>query len=217
MATRERVADLGHRHGRELVLGLCHECRSARLASGLSQASVARAAGMSAAQYGRLERSEIRDVRVDQLARVTAALGMKLVMRAYPIGDPIRDAGQLRVAGRFRAALGPGLRWSSEVPLPIPGDLRAWDGAVNGADDWIPVEIETRLADVQATQRKISLKCRDAGTDRVILVIADTATNRRALRAADGSLRTQFPLSGRLVMASLRAGFLPDRSGIVLA
>ena len=56
------------------------------------------------------------------------------------------------------------------------------------AVDWRrPAEAETVLDDVQALERRLALKVRDGGVDGVILVIADTARNRRALAAAPGS------------------------------
>jgi hypothetical protein len=60
------------------------------------------------------------------------------------------------------------------------------------------------------------LKRRDAGANLVILLIADTAGNRRALRAHRESLRASFPLDTRAILAALRAGGAPKSSGIVV-
>jgi hypothetical protein len=50
----------------------------------------------------------------------------------------------------------------------------------------------------------------------MVLVLADTRTNRAALVAADETLRSAFPLARREVIASLRVGRAPSANGIVL-
>jgi hypothetical protein len=77
-------------------------------------------------------------------------------------------------------------------------------------------ELETRLMDAQALVRRLALKQRDAGLARMVLVLADTRTNRAALAAADGTLRSAFSLAKREVIASLRDGRAPNANGIVL-
>jgi hypothetical protein len=94
------------------------------------------------------------------------------------------------------------------VPIPIHGDRRAWDA--------IAVEAETRLRDIQALERRIALKQRDGGVDVVILLVNDTAANRRVLAAHREALRARFPLDGRAILAALRAGRAPQDSGIVV-
>jgi hypothetical protein len=70
--------------------------------------------------------------------------------------------------------------------------------------------------DAQALVRRLALKQRDAGLARMVLVLADTRTNRAALAAADGTLRSAFPLARHEVIASLRVGRAPNANGIVL-
>jgi hypothetical protein len=76
------------------------------------------------------------------------------------------------------------------------------------------VEAETHLGDVQATERKIHLKQRDAGMPRAILLLRYTRHNRRMVDEA-GALRRSFPLRTRSVLAALRAGRDPGGDGIV--
>jgi hypothetical protein len=102
------------------------------------------------------------------------------------------------------------------VPLRIPGDRRAWDAAVLGGDWHIPVDAESRLRDVQACSRRTALKRRDDRQDVVILLVADTRNNRRALRFAAPDLIVDFPLPGAQAIASLEAGRRPAASAIVL-
>ena len=128
----------------------------------------------------------------------------------------MRDAGQLALLARFRALLPSGIRHRTEVPLPIPGDRRAWDEVIDGAGWSMPVEAETRLRDVQALSRRVALKCRDAGVERVLLVVADTRHNRSTLRLYGTDLAAAFPVSGRAALAALRAGRQPEASAILL-
>jgi hypothetical protein len=116
---------------------------------------------------------------------------------------------------RLHRDLHPSLRWHTEVPFPNPGDLRAWD-AVTGRDHWrLGIEAETVIDDTQALDRKIALKVRDGGVDRVLLLVTDTPRNRRALAAA-GAAFADLPLRSRELLASLRVGREPTGSGIVL-
>jgi hypothetical protein len=109
-----------------------------------------------------------------------------------------------------------GTPWRTEVALPIPGDLRAWDALAPLSSKRVAFEAETHLSDLQAQTRRWELKIRDGRVDIVILVVADTAHNRRVLRLYRESLRALFPLDRRAVLKSLRAGNAPAANGIVL-
>jgi hypothetical protein len=76
-------------------------------------------------------------------------------------------------------------------------------------------ELESHLLDAQALARRASLKQRDAGLARMVIVIADTALNRASLAAADPTLRAAFPLRGRALLTDLRAGRLPRDNGVL--
>lgn len=78
------------------------------------------------------------------------------------------------------------------------------------------VEAETRLADGQALERRIALKIRDGGPGHVLLLVADTRSNRHALAALRGGLRATFPLEGRSVLAAVRDGRDPGANGVVV-
>jgi hypothetical protein len=149
------------------------------------------------------------------LGSYCAVVGLDLTLRAYPAGDPLRDRAQLALLERLRARLHPSLGWATEVPLPIEGDLRAWDAVVQGRGWRRPVEAETVLDDLQALERRLSLKRRDGGVDHVILLVADTTRNRRALRAAPAALGS-LPLRTREILAALAVGDEPGPSGSVI-
>lgn len=149
-----------------------------------------------------------RRASVLELAAIGATVGRDIRLHAYPAGDPIRDAGQQRMLDRFRARLHPGLVVRTEVPLPIGADLRAWDAVIRGEDWRRPAEAETVLDDIQALERRLALKVRDGGVDGVILVIADSPRNRRALAAASGSF-SAFERNSRRVLSALAAAETP--------
>jgi hypothetical protein len=144
-----------------------------------------------------------------------AAVGLDVRLRAFPAGDPIRDAGQQRLLERLRARLHPSLRWATEVPLPIEGDLRAWDAVVRAATWHRPVEAETVLDDLQALERRLALKRRDGGEDHLIVLVADTPRNRRALAAAPEAFTT-FRRDARVVLRALAAGTDPGSSAVLI-
>lgn len=148
-------------------------------------------------------------------ASVGAVLGLSVSLRAYPAGDPIRDAAHSKLLERFRRRLHPSLRWRTEVPLPNAGDPRAWDAVVSGIEWRDAVEAETGVDDAQALERRVELKRRDGAMDHVILLIADTRRNRDALVAAPAAFAA-FPLRTRQILGALGAGRDPGNSGIVL-
>jgi transcriptional regulator with XRE-family HTH domain len=191
------------------------ELREARLLAALTQREVALAVGISAAEVSRIERGQAPHVAYETLVAIAAVLGLDLPLRAFPNDDAVRDAGQLRLLAALRTIL-PHLDHRSEVALGLPGDRRAWDLMLLGPGWSLAVEAETRLRDIQALQRKITLKCRDGGLDRVLLLVADTRHNRRVLRLASDEFVASFPLRGRDALAALRAGRLPEESAIVM-
>jgi transcriptional regulator with XRE-family HTH domain len=193
------------------------ELGDARRVSGLSQARAAVRAGTSQSQWGRLERGELRRPTFDLVCRACRAVGLAPAFKAYPAGPPIRDAASLALLARFHDLLALRLRVRREVPIPIPGDLRAWDGRIEGRDGSASIEAEGRIHDAQALARRIALKVRDdpeAGV--VILVVNETPHNRRILAEHREALRAQLPLDGSAIARALRAGRIPPASGIIL-
>jgi transcriptional regulator with XRE-family HTH domain len=189
---------------------------SARLDSGISQQAAGRAAGMSRAQFGRIERGEIASLSIDQLCRAAAAVGLKVSLRSFPDGDPARDAGQLAILERFRQRLPGDPLWRTEVPLPMPGDRRAWDGLLVLGRRRAGCECETRLRDAQSVEPRLALKLSDGQVDIVLLIVPDTVANRRFLDQHREQLRGLLPLDSRQVLDAFRRGDLPEKSGIVI-
>jgi hypothetical protein len=171
---------------------------------------------MGYSTLGRIERGALAGVSVEQVALACVGVGLEPTFRAYPRGDPPRDAGHLRLLARFRARLAGGAPWQTEVPMPIPGDLRALDARTSFDDLLIGIEAETQLGDVQAIARRVLLKERDSGVDVMVLLVADTRTNRSVLAMHRDMVRGAFPLDTREVLASLTQGRAPTANGIVI-
>jgi transcriptional regulator with XRE-family HTH domain len=216
MATRERPVDRGSRIAARARTFVGDEVHRARTQAGLSQTAVARAVGVHRSTIGRIERGEIAGLSIELAARLCGAVGLDLSVRPFPGGDPIRDAAHVALLGRLRSRLPASVPWRTEVPLSIPGDLRAWDAVIGGSNGAIAIEAETRLFDVQALARRLALKRRDGGVERVILLIGNTVANRRALALVRDALRVEYPLDTREILAALTAGDSPADSGIIV-
>jgi len=220
VSTNERAASRGSRMARDDLGRLGNEFRMARVGAGLSLAFVGAAVGLSRSHVARIERAQVPGVGVEHLVRIGAVLGLDVRIRAYPGGDPLRDAGQVRLGGRLRGRIHPAIRVRSERLLPDVADARAWDHWLDG---WptgtnprgLAVELETRIGDYQALMRRLNRKMRDGGVDDILLVVADTPSNRRAVAAAGPQVAADFPVSARRALASLAAGERPTGSALV--
>jgi transcriptional regulator with XRE-family HTH domain len=215
MPVRTRVIDRARSRARVARIEIGGQIRRARLSAGLRLVDAGGAIRRSASWTSRVERGLVRNVPADELILLAAAVGLKLWLTTYPAERAIHDAPQLALLRRFRARVGDGWSWSYEVIVPIPGDLRAADAVIGGAVR-VMVEAFTRLADAQAQLRSVLVKARDLGIGRVVIVIADTNANRRALAEAGEVLLADFPLSTRTVLAALSAGRDPGANGIVV-
>jgi hypothetical protein len=153
---------------------------------------------------------------LEQLSSVATALGLDLSIRFFPTGDPIRDVAHGRLLERLHQRLPSSLTWHVEVPLPLSGDLRAWDAVISGPGWRIAVEAETRIADVQSLERRLTLKRRDGRVENVLLLIADTRANRMALDSVKAGAIADLPLDPRLLLGALADGRDPGGSGIVV-
>ena len=192
------------------------EIRLARLELDLSQEAAAAAIARSGSAWSRLERAEVVNLPLIDLTVAAAVVGLELNLRTYPAGRPLRDRSHLELLERLRARLAPGVLWQTEVPLPNPGDLRAWDALIRVAQVRVGVEAETRARDAQALQRKLMLKRRDGGVDHVILLLASTRHNREFLRSVGAGFKAELPLPGKLALERLAAGRDPQGSSIIL-
>lgn len=194
---------------------LGREVRVARISGGRTQAEIARAIGTSVARVSRLERGLVPTVSHRQLARLAAATGLKLYVRAYPAGRRLLDAPQLALLAELRRRAHPAWRWETEVPMPIAGDLRAADARATLSGCSVAVELWTRLADWQLQSRSALLKQRDLGADRLVVVLRDTHANRDALRQAGPDALASFPGSPRTILRALAEGRDPGANAVL--
>ena len=200
-----------------LVRRVGEELYTARKAAGLSSRAVGALTGISHVQVIRIERGLAQHVDIQTLGRLAGVLGHELSLRIHPIGPPVRDKGHIALLERFAARLGPNVTWETEVAIPLPGDLRSADGLVTAttSDFDAVVEAETRLHDVQATERRIRAKQRDLGATRAILLVADTRHNRSVIAAIPG-VKEQFSVGTRSCLAALKAGRDPGADCLVI-
>ena len=215
MPIAERSADAGTERGRKLARSLGSELRIARRLAGVSQLKVGRAVGLSGAEVGRVERGEAPWLTIEHAARLLRAVGLDLWIRTFPAGPALRDAGHLRLLADFESRLSPQLRTQREWPIPNDRDRRALDLVIIGLPMRTAVEAETVLTDLQALERDINLKRRDARLGRMILLVRKSRRNLRVLRSAD-ALRRAFPLGTRAVMIAVARGHDPGADGIVV-
>jgi transcriptional regulator with XRE-family HTH domain len=216
MSTRTQVLSSARVRARAVRGEIGAEVRRARLASGLRMTDVGRAIGRSAAWISRAERGLIASIGFDDLIVLGAAVGLKLWATTFPAERAIHDAPQLLLLRRFRARVGEMWRWSFEVVVPIARDQRAADAVMEAAGARIMVEAFTRIADAQAQLRAVQIKARYMGISRVVIVVAATKANRRAMSEAAAMLAAEFPLGSRATLAALVAGRDPGANGTVL-
>ncbi|HEX6140843.1 MAG TPA: hypothetical protein VF013_10370 [Candidatus Limnocylindria bacterium] len=91
-----------------------------------------------------------------------------------------------------------------EAPIPSAADLRAWDVLLAVDGSRIGVAAETVFRG-QALLRRERQKARDSGVDRLLLVLAETHRNRRAVQQAGRWVAEAFPVGSRAAWAALRA------------
>jgi transcriptional regulator with XRE-family HTH domain len=216
MARRHRASIEGHRLAQRLQAQLGEEIRIARTNAGVGQRDAAEAAGMSHAQFGRIERGMLGSLNFDQACRAGFAVGFRYSGHPFAEGDAVRDAGELRLLERFVALLPSLARVDRESPFPISGDRRVWDALVTLGGRRAGCKAETHLRDIQALERRMALKLRDGAVDMLILVVADTVHNRRVLDEHRDALRELLPLDGLQVRRSLRDARLPSASALIL-
>jgi len=214
MPTHESAVQRGARRARDLLRRVGDELRLSRVAAGLSTRTLGRMVGISHTQVIRIEGGHAPHVDIDVVSRMASVLGYSLTLGIYQIATPVRDAGHLALLARLRERVHASVRWRSEVPMPIPGDLRSADATLDGDQLDAMIEAETRLADVQGLERRVANKARDLGVRRVILLVLDSSHNREVVRSTPW-LAERFPVGTRAALAALRHGRDPGGDCLV--
>jgi transcriptional regulator with XRE-family HTH domain len=217
MPVRDSRLDRAHANADSIVAEAVREFQTSRRALGLSMREAGAAVGMSTSQVSRICAGRTIEVTVEQLCRLHSAVGLRSVMRAYPDGDPVRDIAQVRLLERLRVRTSQDLRWRTEVPVHGSTDARAWDAMVEGHDCREGIEAVSRFGDAQMILRRLMRKLRDdTRVGHVVLLLADTHANRRALEEVRASLVADLPLDTRAILRALGRGECPRGSGIVI-
>jgi transcriptional regulator with XRE-family HTH domain len=218
VATSERAVERADVRGRRALAAFGDEVRERRIELGLSQEAVATAARISRPRYTRVEAAKAPTLTIIEATRIASVLGLDLSVKVYPGGDPLRDAASVARLEALAARVSRPLRFRTEVPLPERDDgfeQRAWDAEVRGAGLRTTFELEMRIRDAQAVERRITLKRRDDPPDRFVLLVAATRHNRRMLADHPRFFRDLPRLRPSTVFRALAAGHHPP-TGLIL-
>jgi transcriptional regulator with XRE-family HTH domain len=195
------------------------EFKDRRLMLGLSQAFVASACGLSRARYGEIEAGKTDTLTVLEFYRIAVVLGLDPFTRLYPGGSALRDGAHFE---KLEVVLGSAARplvHRREVLLPAADgrvERRAWDADLRGGGRRTTIELEMRLYDAQAQERRIGEKRRDDPSDHFLLLVAGTRTNRRVLRQHAGLFGDLPRMSKARLLAALAAGRHPGTALVLV-
>lgn len=216
---RSRPASRGLSRARYLATAFGRELRIARLAAGLTQAQVAKLAGLSQQQASLVERG-IGDVSLVARCRLAAACGHELGWRLYPVATVrLRDSGQLTLAQVIVTAAHESWRPRLEVPV-APGDPRAADLLLTGPGEIVHIEIERALVDFQGQLRSAQAKrevlaAQEKNPMRLVIAIPDTKRSRSRLDPFGDLITRTMPASSRTIWRAIRGGEPLSQDGIL--
>ena len=77
----------------------------------------------------------------------------------------------------------------------------------------VGVEIETKIRDIQALVRRTPQRERDGGVDEIVIVLANTRTNRALVAELRTALGERFQTQPRAILLALRRGRADSRLG----
>lgn len=179
------------------------ELVTTRQALNVSQRALSAELHRSQTALVRMERlANLDRISFVEVAQMASLLGLELGAGLYPLGDPIRDKGHQALLKRFRARLSPIVKVMAEVPLSNAGDRRSWDLFLTIVHQRVGVEAETRIP--------------DGGADEVLLILGESAVNRRLLPDLLEALGPRFVTPPRLLLKYLREGRPLPGSGVLL-
>lgn len=185
----------------------------------MSQARVAQLSGVTQQLVSLAELGE-PTISLDARCRLAAACGHELGWRLYPVATVrLRDSGQLALAQRIVGTAHPS--WTPRLEVAIgPGDPRAADLVLIGADEVIHIEIERALVDFQAQLRAAELKRealvqREHRPVRLVLAVPDTTTSRRRLAPFADLIARTLPGTSRAIWRAIRSGEQLGGDGIL--
>jgi ribosome-binding protein aMBF1 (putative translation factor) len=217
MGTRETRVQRGRRHGDQVLTRVIGELRTARELAGVSQRTLANELAWSQSEVNRLEPFRFHSVSFTRLCEISAVLGLELSASLHPAGDAVRDRGHQKVRVRVvRLVADPPYVFTHEAAFPAMGDLRSWDLLLSLDDFLVGIEIESRVRDIQACVRRVRAREREGGVDAIVLVLADTAHNRRIVGELREALGPRFATDPRAIVRALGSGRRLPGSGVIL-
>lgn len=194
------------------------EIKGARAVHGLSLQAAADRAGVAWSTALRLEGGD-PNASVATLTALTEAVGLDLVLRAYPGRPPsLRDTGQLTLVRALLARIHASIKPTIELGIGTRGE--SVDVALFGAEEIVCVEVETRIVDFQEQYRR-AIRKRDAVAAmhrravRLVLAVEDTRRNRTAMAPHLELVRTALPAGSREVLGALGGGGVVGRHGLL--
>jgi len=146
------------------------EIRLARYNAAATLRDVATPLCWSRSKVSRIERGLTVGVALADLVHLAGTVGLRLSVKLYPAGRPIRDIGQVELLAALNARMS--RRWLTrqEVPMPRAGDLRAADQVSTLDGCSVMVEAYRALVDAQAQIRAARLKQAELNADRLIIL-----------------------------------------------
>jgi DNA-binding XRE family transcriptional regulator len=209
-SSRRRAAQQSARIGEEI--------RLARVTLAWTHQDVAVRAGVAWDTEVRVENGD-PSARFDTVCAVAEAVGLELVMRAYPGRQPsLRDTGQLEHAELLRSQANPS--WQAQTEVTAGPNGEAIDLVLFGPHEILDIEIERMATDFQAQYRRANRK-RETIADqhrrpvRLVLAIEDTRRNRAALEPHQAFMASVLPAGSRRVLTALRTGHALARDGLL--
>lgn len=218
MARQRTLQGPGERRAARQADGVTRDIVAARAQRGETRAVVAARAGVSPDSVRRVEHGDPH-VQLNTLCAVGEAVGIDIVVRAYPGQPPsVRDAGQLGVEETIRAiAHG---TWHLEAEVLAGDHGQAIDLCLFGPTEILAVEIDRLLLDFQEQYRRNALKreflaARHRRPIRLVMVVLDTDRNRRAVQAHRAFIESVLPARSREILRSMRTGRPLTRDGLL--
>jgi transcriptional regulator with XRE-family HTH domain len=197
-------------------------CRALRIKKKWRQLDLAEKAGTSRSEVSRLERGKALRLRLTVLVAIVETLGGRLDVKVFWQGGELdrllnarHSALHEQVARWFRNF--DGWELAPEVSFSIRGDrgvvdILAWHAATRTL---LVIELKTEIVDVNELMGTLDRKCRLASQIAgnrgwspaivsVWLIVGDSSTNRRRVRAHHAALGAALPTPDRLVREWLR-------------
>lgn len=208
---RNGIQRRGARSARDLRAQLATDVRRAREDAGLSQRSLAQAAGVSSSSVHRLELGE-HDASMEMLARVSVVLGLSLSIRLYPgTGPLVRDHIQVAMIEALMKVLHE--RWRPRVEVAVNRPSRGVIDLVLESDEppIVACEAHSELRRVEQQIRWADAKAsaleglRETPTSRLLL-LRSTRRTRAVVSEYRHVVMTAYPARTTDLVDSLLRG-----------